>query len=260
MIDLHAHLLPGIDDGPPEVGESVWLAREMADGGVEAVAATPHCRSDHPTVVPAELAERCARLEARLEDEAIRLVILPAGEADLSWALAASDEDRRLVSYGQHGGDLLVETPYVPLTLNFEEMLFKLTIEGFRLLLAHPERNPTLQEDPGRIVELVRRGALLQVTAASLVGPPRRSRTAGLARDLVKEGLAHVLASDAHGPAAPGRATLAEGVAAAAELVGEARARWRVEDAPAAVVMGDPLPRAPEIRPPRRGVLRRLAG
>ena len=260
MIDLHAHLLPGIDDGPPEVGESVWLAREMADGGVEAVAATPHCRSDHPTVVPAELAERCARLEARLEDEAIRLVILPAGEADLSWALAASDEDRRLVSYGQHGGDLLVETPYVPLTLNFEEMLFKLTIEGFRLLLAHPERNPTLQEDPGRIVELVRRGALLQVTAASLVGPPRRSRTAGLARDLVKEGLAHVLASDAHGPAAPGRATLAEGVAAAAELVGEARARWMVEDAPAAVVMGDPLPRAPEIRPPRRGVLRRLAG
>jgi protein-tyrosine phosphatase len=258
--DLHTHLLPGIDDGPPDIAESAALAAEMATGGVRVAAATPHCRHDHPTVVPAELSERCAELRARLDAEGVELEVVPAGEADLSWALDADDEELRLVSYCQSGHDLLLEVPYVPLTSTFEDMLFELTIKGYRLLLAHPERNPTLREDPARVAELVRRGGLVQVTASSLVSTTRRSRTSAVAQGLVKGGLAHVIASDAHGAAAPNRATLAEGVAAAAELVGEERARWMVEDAPAAVLAGEPLPPAPEIDPPRRGMLRRLAG
>jgi protein-tyrosine phosphatase len=260
VYDLHAHLLPGIDDGPADLEGSLLLAAEMADSGVRVVAATPHCRHDHPDVVPGELAGRCRELEGRLREEGIPIEVVPAGEADLVWALDSSEDDLRLVSYGQQGHDLLVETPYLPLTTNFEALLFELTIKGYRLLVAHPERSPTLREDPLRAAELVRRGALLQVTASSLARPARKSRTAAIARRLVREGLAHVIASDAHGPAAPGRATVAEGVAAAAELVGEARARWMAEEAPAAVLAGEPLPPAPAIREPRRGLLRRLAG
>jgi protein-tyrosine phosphatase len=224
------------------------------------VAATPHCRHDHPAVVPAELAGRCAQVEERLSTDGVELRVVPAGEADLAWALDASDDDLRLVTYDQRGHDLLLEVPYVPLTTNFEAMLFSLTVKGLRVLLAHPERNPTLRDDPGRVADLVHRGALVQVTASSLVRSDRRSRTAAIARHLVREGLTHVIASDAHGPAAPNRASLAEGVAAAAELVGEARARWMAEDAPAAVLAGDPLPPAPAIKEPRLGMLRRLAG
>lgn len=260
MRDLHTHLLPGIDDGPPNLDESARLAAQMAASGVRVAAATPHCRHDHPTVVPAELAERCAELGARLSTDGVELEVVPAGEADLSWALDADDEQLRLVSYCQRGHDLLLEVPYVPLTSTFEEMLFELTVKGYRLLLAHPERNPTLREDSARVAELIRRGALVQVTASSLVPSSRRSRTSAVAQALVKGGLAHVIASDAHGAAAPSRATLAEGVAAATELVGEERARWMAEDAPAAVLAGEPLPPAPEIDPPRRGMLRRLAG
>ena len=260
MLDLHAHLLPGIDDGPPNLDVSAQLAAEMAEGGVRAVAATPHCRHDHPGVVPAELAGRCAELQERLAREGIPIEVVPGGEADLVWALDSSEDDLRLVSYGQRGHDLLVETPYLPLTTTFEALLFELTIKGYRLLLAHPERNATLREDPPRVAELVRRGALVQVTASSLVAPGRRSRSATLARGLVKEGMAHVIASDAHGPAAPGRATLAQGMEVAVDLVGEARARWLVEEVPTAIVAGEAIPRAPEATARKRGLLRRLAG
>ena len=260
VFDLHCHLLPGIDDGPADLDGSVRLANELAAAGVRVVAATPHCRHDHPLVLPGELAERCAEVAERLREEGIPLEVIPAGEADLTWAMDASDEDLKLVSYGQRGHDLLLEVPYIPLTSNFESLLFELTVKGLRLLLAHPERNPTLRESPERIEELVHRGALLQVTATSLARPGRKSRASAVARHLVRDGIAHVIASDAHGPAAPDRATLADGVAAAAELVGEARARWMAEDAPAAVLAGEPLPPAPDIVPQRRGMLRRLVG
>ena len=260
MLDLHCHLLPAIDDGPPDLDGSVALAADLAAGGVTTVAATPHCRHDHPHVVPGQLAERCVRVQERLDAEGVELTVIPAGEADINWAMDASDDDLRLVSYGQRGHDLLVEVPYVPLTSTFEDMLFELTAKGLRLLLAHPERNPTLRDKPERVEQLVHRGALVQVTASSLARTERKSRTAAIAKFLVRHGLAHVIASDAHGPAAPNRASLAEGVAAAAELVGEERARWMADDAPAAVLAGEPLPPAPRIRAPRRGLLGRLAG
>jgi protein-tyrosine phosphatase len=261
VLDVHCHLLPGIDDGPADAGESVLLARQMAAQGVRVVAATPHCRGDHPAVVPAELAGRCAAIQERLEAEGVGIEVVPAGEVDLLWAFDSSEEDLRLASYGQRGTDLLLETPYVPLTTNFEALLFELTVKGYRLLLAHPERNPTFQQRPERVVEMVNRGALLQVTATSLARRATKSRSGKMAQDLVRRGLAHVIASDAHAPSAPERSSLADGVRVAAELVGERRARWMVEDAPQAIIAGAPLPQAPPIEPPRkRGVLRRLAG
>ena len=259
MLDLHCHLLPGIDDGPPDVAESMRLARQAEDAGVRVIAATPHCRQDHPGVVPGELAGRCRELSRQLADEGVLVRVVPGGEVDLVWGLEASDEDLRLVSYRQRGTDLLVETPYSPLPSRFEDMLFGLSLKGYRLLLAHPERNPTFQEQPDRAVELVRQGHLLQVTAASLTRPPKTSRSGRLARQLVYDGFVHVLASDAHGAAAPGRATLNEGRAIAAELVGRRRARWMVDTAPAAIIAGQPVPKPPPLAPRRRG-LRRLTG
>src|SRR5215218_10603286 len=108
MIDLHTHILPGIDDGPRDLEGSVALVAELAAAGVRTVAATPHLRSDYPGVRPAELADRVDALQAEVED----VELVGGGEVDLYWATEASDEDLRLVSYGQRGTDLLVETPY----------------------------------------------------------------------------------------------------------------------------------------------------
>ena len=256
LVDLHCHVLPGIDDGPPGVEESVAFARRLADDGVRVAAATPHVRDDHPGVVPTELAGRCEELNRRLEQDGIELTVVPGGEWDLVRGIEASDEDLRLASYAQRGTDLLVETPYAPLASTFESLLFDLQLKGYRLLLAHPERNPTLREDLDRLANLVRRGALVQVTAQSLVTPPSKSRSARAARRMLEKGLCHVISSDGHG-ANIERDPLSDGVAAAAKLIGE-RAEWMATEAPAAILGGRELPEGPPARPRRRGLLERL--
>jgi protein-tyrosine phosphatase len=258
VVDLHCHLLPGIDDGPADMEAAVELARAASAEGVSTIAATPHLRKDHPGVVPRELADRCQEVRDELARQGIELEVVAAGEVDLLWALEASDEELRLCSYGQSGIALLVETPYNSLLPPFEELLSRLTLRGHSVVLAHPERNPTFQHNPERLEELVHRGALLQVTAHSLIRPARRSRSGALAQRLVRDGLAHSIASDAHGTATVERASLGAGAARARQLVGEARARWLVADAPAAIVAGRPLPPMPESEPPRRRLLSRL--
>jgi protein-tyrosine phosphatase len=256
VIDLHCHLLPGIDDGPPTLDGSLELARALVADGIEVVAATPHVRDDHPSVVPGELAGRCAALRAALAADGIELDVVPGGELDLARGLEASPDELRLISYGQTGRYLLVETPYAGLSSLFEEQLFELELLGFRLLLAHPERNPTFQEDPERLAEIASRGVLLQVTASSLVQNDRRSRSGRLARALVRRGLAHVIASDAHGPWVD-RAPISDAVEVARRLAGE-HAESMACDTPAAILAGEQPPSLSATPPRRGGWLRRL--
>ena len=165
------------------------------------------------------------------------------------WAQAASDEDLRAASYGGHGHSLLVETPYGELPGMFEDLLFRIRVRGFRILLAHPERNPSFQHDPERLVRLVDGDVLVQLTASSVTGGGRAGK---LARRLIADGHAHVIAGDLH-RAGGNRASIADAVAS----VGTERAHWMVTEAPAAILAGRPLPPGPVDEPRRRGWLRR---
>ena len=253
MIDLHSHVLPGIDDGAADVAAALGLARAAADGGVRVLAATPHLRPDHPGVVPEELAARCRELNIRLADAGVPLEVVQGGELDLEWATTASDRELPLVSYGGRGTDLLVETPYGALPSDFEERVLSLAARGFRVLLAHPERSPTLQRDPARIAGLIAQGVLVQLTARSLMASAEPSAAGELSAALVAGGLAHVLASDAHGASGPAPPDLSGGVAAAESIVG-ARARWMASEAPAAILAGEFLPPAPDLAPSEEGL------
>ena len=255
MIDLHHHLLPGIDDGPATPSETLAAAERAAHDGVRTIAATPHVREDHPCVRPSELAERSQEVADGLARSGVPISVVVGGEVDLSWAQAASDEALRLVSYAQRGTDLLVETPYGHLPSTFESLLFELQVRGYRILLAHPERNPTLQSDLARLEALVRRGILVQLSGEAIVPRGSGSRSAALAVELLERGLAHVIASDAHG-ANPRRAPLSKAVAAAKKRIGDA-ATDMVTTTPAAILAGDPISTAEEPRRPRRGRLRR---
>jgi protein-tyrosine phosphatase len=238
MIDLHCHVLPGLDDGPPTEEGAVALAAEIAASGVTTLAATPHLRADFPDVRVLELVERVAALQARVE-----LQLVSGGEVDVLWAQSASDEELRAASYGGRGTDLLVETPYGRLPDMLEDLLFRIRVRGFRILLAHPERNPSFQADPARLERLVEGGTLVQLTASSIVGG---GRAAKLSQRLIADGNAHVIAGDMH-RAAGRRASLPDAVAA----VGE-RGRWMVTAAPAAILAGEPLPPAPAVGTRRR--------
>jgi protein-tyrosine phosphatase len=255
MIDLHSHVLPGLDDGPAEIGESIEFVREAAAQGTTVLAATPHLRADYPDLAIEEVARGCADLNDRIP-EGLGLRVVPGAEVDIHWAQQASDVQLRLASFEQRGTDLLVETPYGLLPDNFEDLLFRITVRGFRILLAHPERNPSFQREPGRLRNIVGRGVLVQITLPSVVARDRGSRSRKLALQLVRDGLAHNLASDSHSPSPRFRPPdLRKGVQEFAEL-SPAYAEWMVTDAPAAILEGQPLPRPPRVAAPRRGLRR----
>jgi protein-tyrosine phosphatase len=256
-VDIHAHVLPGIDDGPSQVDDAMAMLRAAAGCGIATIVSTPHLRSDFPDVNVHELGGRCAELQARLAGEALGLELACGAEAALVWAIDASEEELRLASYGQRGTDLLIETPLTT-TAGLETLLYELQVRGFRITLGHPERSREFQRDSSPLTELVRRGILLQVNADTLLGDARRSTTCRLGVRLCLEGLVHAIASDAHRAESWRPVTrLPEAIEAAAALVGAERARWMATDAPAAIIAGTELPEAPPVVARRRRSWRR---
>jgi protein-tyrosine phosphatase len=258
-VDVHAHALPGIDDGPCDAEEAIAMVRAAATMGIGTLAVTPHLRADFPDVHVDELDRRCRALREAVAREGIEIEVVCGAEVSLVWALEASDEDLALATYGQRGTDLLIETPTFDV-VGFESRLNQLRAKGLRVTLAHPERNVEFQRAPSRLADLVQDGVLLQVNAETLLGTGRRSDAHRLGQYLCAEGLAHTLASDGH------RATgwrpvtcLAKAARVATALVGPDRAHWMTHAAPEAIIAGGAVPDAPEglNRRRRHGLLRR---
>lgn len=251
-VDLHAHVLPGIDDGPDDADGALAMLRAAAAAGIRTLAVTPHLRSDFPNVRVSELARRCQELREASEMAGIDIRIVSGAEVSLVWALEATDEQLALATYDQRGTDLLIETPTFNV-VGLESLLYRLRAKGFRVTLAHPERSVEFQRDPSQLVDLVRQGVLVQVNAETLLASPRRSDAHRLGRYLCAEGLAHALASDGHRAASWRPITsLADAVSAAVTLAGPDRARWLTQTAPVAIIAGAELPEAPAVRAGRR--------
>jgi protein-tyrosine phosphatase len=252
FVDIHAHVLYGIDDGPSDRPEAEEMLRTAVASGTGTIVATPHLRADFPGVHVAELAARADELRQWISDEGLGISLVNGAEVGLVWALDADDESLRLASFGQRGTDVLIETPTT--TVGIEALLYQVRTRGYRVTLGHPERSREFQRDPSLLEALVERGILLQVNADGLLGDPRRSATARLARTLCVDGLVHALASDSH-RAAQWRpvSVMPEAVEAAAALIGAERAEWMAIHSPAAIVAGDPLPEPPPVVSQRRG-------
>jgi protein-tyrosine phosphatase len=256
VIDLHAHILPGLDDGPPSLDASVRMAEAAVRAGTRVMAATSHINRGFG-LEPAELAAARADVQDRLRRDAIELEVVQGGELSPGRAQAMDDEDLRALTLGG-GRWLLLECPLSPAAGSLEPLAGELQTRGFGVLLAHPERSPSFQRGPDALERLVERGALAQVTAGAFAGDfgdlPRRTAFAMLER-----GLVHVLASDAHDPVhrAPDLMAALPALERRYEDAG-AQAEWMTSLAPAAVLAGRPLPARPEL--PRRtgGVLRRF--
>ena len=218
------------------------MCRAAAADGIDVLAATPHVRHDHPTTRGRMEAALAALRDAA--GETVRL--LPGGELDLA-ELGRPVAELQRFGLGGNPGYLLVETPYHGWQLDIAMRLDRLRADGFTAVLAHPERNPDVQERPGLLTELVRAGALVQVTAASVDGRLGR-RPERCVRRLLDEHLVHLIASDAHAPS-----VRAIGLASAARAVGDARlGRWLTEDVPRAIVEGGTVPPRPPLGRPRR--------
>ena len=239
MIDLHAHVLPGLDDGPRDPAEALALLTAMEREGVRVVAATPHVRSDYPNT-PADIDVVLRAVRAAARDAGLRIRVLAGAEV----ALDVVDEIpvSALAAYGLGGNPraLLLEFPYRGWPSLIEARLSLLQREGFTVVLAHPERNDRVIDDPELLRGLVDAGALIQLTAASVDGRLGR-KVARCSKELIARELSHLLASDAHRPD-----VRSAGLMDAVRSIDDVRlGRWLTYEVPAAVVAGEGLPVRP---------------
>ena len=241
MIDLHTHVLPGLDDGTRSLAEARALALDSARQGVSVLAATPHVRDDYPTT-PEMMEDAVAELREDFAANGVPVEVLHGAEVSLDLLWAIPPEDLRRLTIAQTGRYLLLEVPYRGWPLAFESAVRRLVQLGVTPLLAHPERNPEVQDRPDRVRAVVEAGALVQVTAASIEGSRDRAAQ-GAALRLLELGLVHVLASDAHGPH-----IARQGMADAVAALGDPElARYLTVEVPGAIVAGDPVPERPQV-------------
>jgi protein-tyrosine phosphatase len=235
VIDLHTHVLPGIDDGARSIEDARAIGMDAAGQGVSVLAATPHVRDDYPTT-PEMMEEAVSELRADFAANGIPVEVIHGAEVDLGllWAIPAAELSR--LTLAQTGRYLLLEVPYRGWPFALDSAVRSLVELGVTPLLAHPERNPEVQDRPDRLGKLVEAGALVQVTAASLEGSRDRAAQAA-ARRLLDLGLVHVLASDAHGAHIS-----REGMGAAAATLDPGLARYLTVEVPSAIVAGEPVP------------------
>jgi protein-tyrosine phosphatase len=235
LIDLHCHILPGVDDGALDLRDSAGLARQAAADGIAAICATPHIRHDHDVRI-GEVAERVEAVNRHLRGEGIPVRVLGGGEVAETAVEDLDEEELGKVALGA-GRWILLEPAPGPLGESLERRVRQLAERGHRTLIAHPERH--LSADMyERIARLIGLGALVQATADFFL---REEMAAGM-RALAEAGLVHVLSSDAHSSHGGRPAKLA----AAFERLVEVEAlrphlEWMRDVAPRAIVEGGEL-------------------
>ena len=251
MIDLHTHILPGVDDGVETEDQAVEFARVAAADGVEVIVATPHCRdgvwvNDRPRVLDA-----VAALRRRLDSEGIAVRLEPGAEVHLCPDLVERVADGRAPTLGDNRRTLLLELSLSQYPVGLENLVFQLKLAGLEVLLAHPERIRYFRDDVRRYESVVRMGAYGQITTGSVTGI-FGAEVRSFSEEIVRKGLVHVLASDAHN--VRGRPPiLSRALAALEPWIGAGRARAMASSAPAALLAGRE-PALPPVEPsaPRR--------
>ena len=195
IADLHSHILPGVDDGPADIAGSFALARAAVAAGTTEIVATPHI-DDHHYIAPEDIAAAVAALNATLVDRGVGLVVRPGAEIALPRLFDLTAEQLSVLALGG-GPYLLLESPFRRLVGELDTLIFTAQTRGYRVLLAHPERSPIFHRDPEALRRLVEHGVLVQLTATSITGAFGETvRRASL--DMLRDGLVHVVASDAH--------------------------------------------------------------
>ena len=249
MIDLHCHVLPGIDDGPDSIEGSVALARAAVAAGIETVVATPHVSWRYPND-PDTIARLVGEVNARLKQEEVALYVRPGAEIAMTRLIDV--EPAELARFGLGGGSwLLVEPPFTEVATGLDSIVRDLLRRGHRVLLAHPERCHALRRDPRMLESLIRDGVLTSITAGSLVGH-FGSEVRRFSQQLARDGMIHNVASDAHD-----HSQRPPGIAVELERAGLGPlADWLTVEVPGAILADEEIPprpaRALSLEAPRR--------
>ncbi len=236
MIDLHCHLLPGIDDGPVTLDEALALARTAVANGIRKSVVTPHIQPGMYDNERENIAVSVESFRKAVNEAGIPLEIGMAAEVRIGAEILGMVAEERIPYLGSWQGQkvLLLELPHSHIPPGSDKLVKWLLDRGIRPMIAHPERNKDIIRDFNRIAPFVQLGCLFQITAGSVAGdfgPYARER----AEQFLHNGWVTILASDAHNLGArPPR--LDHGRDAAARIVGEEAAWGMVREVPEKII------------------------
>jgi protein-tyrosine phosphatase len=257
MIDIHAHILPNVDDGPIDLEESLEMVRAGWEEGIRAIIATPHLLTAPTQELTDRFAEAFRILEERISSDGPPVNLLLGSEVYLQPEMGKIQDFPSLTLNGT-GKYLLIEFPMQGIPEGAEQVIFDLIMAGVIPIVAHPERNLSVLRDESVLESMVWAGALCQANAGSLEGEFGR-QVKRTALSLLKREMIHFIGSDAH-DAADRPVSLRKAVESAAEVIGQERALALVTANPAKVLMGYPLPTRDLLptKPQERGLLRKV--
>lgn len=242
MVDIHCHVLPEIDDGATSLEESIAMCRAAAADGIKTIVATPHMFNG--TYASPEKETVLQKIAMVMNGCQSCVNIVPGAEVRFSYEIFQEIGIPGARIRLNEGSYMLLEFPFRSIPANIEKAIFEILKGGVTPVIAHPERNKKIQENPVILGNLVERGALAQLDAASLSGGFGRE-TLNLAKRIIEAGFAHFIATDAHHQDRR-RPLLSRSAVIAADWVGEEYARAMVEANPEALVNNRSIPFQPE--------------
>ena len=196
VIDLHSHILPGVDDGSPDLATSLAMARMAVDDGIEVMACSPHFLPGHYENTADDIRLRVAALNQQLIMEDIDLALVVGADAHIRHDFLECLTNQQILRL-HDSRYVLFEPSHVVLPLQLEEMLTQILNAGYVPILTHPERFKWIENNYAIFERLVKVGVWMQITAGSLTGKFGK-RPHYWAQKMLAEGLVHILASDAH--------------------------------------------------------------
>ncbi len=244
MIDLHAHILPGIDDGPRSLEDALEMARLAVADGITTMVATPHLFRRKSVEFsnlnrPDDIRQAVVRFNEKLAEEQIELTVLPGCEIPLFVDIIKFIDDQLILTINDTERYICLEMPDTVIPPATDNIIFQLNSRGITPIITHPERNLIFYEMPDKLRRFVSLGCLAQITARSLT----RGFGWGVARftkRLIREGLIHLMATDAHNVAKRPPA-MGSALKKLSKMVGEGRARAMVESFPERIIRGDKI-------------------
>ncbi|KGX90987.1 tyrosine-protein phosphatase [Pontibacillus marinus] len=197
MIDIHCHILPGVDDGAQNAEDSLNMAKAAADEGIETIIATPHHQNGTYINTSKEIRDGVRYLNDLLQASEIPVTILPGQETRINGDMIEQLEQGQLLPLNETSGYIFVELPHDHVPRYTSQLLFDIQVSGYQAIIVHPERNRELMQNPDQLYKFVKDGALTQVTAASVCGKFGK-KIQKFTSQLIESNLTHFIASDAH--------------------------------------------------------------
>jgi protein-tyrosine phosphatase len=194
VVDIHCHILPGLDDGSPDMATSIAMAHLAVAAGISTVIGTPHWIEDEHETDPVQIRQAVKELQTQLNSRDIALTVLPGNEAFICPDLPGRVKKGVVLTIGDQGRHLLLELPYEDQPNYVDDVVFRLQLQGITPILAHVERYAYVRGDWHILDRWVQLGCLAQVNAASL----DHTTHDRFAQDLMDRGLVTCTATDAH--------------------------------------------------------------